>query len=171
MKRLADGSLKWTILTTKPANVAAPVLTELEGGIEASEQTLTSDFAWTNTASATFDEKPLSVKGQSQALGISNYDLGATFIREFSPDGGTTAAPEDAGYQAVKVKGTVVWAYARETNKDSIEPWAEGDEIYLGGEIVSDAPARVNNDGNLKRRIPFLPSELHENIVVAAAAV
>lgn len=171
MKVLADGKLKWTILTTKPADIGAPVLTELSAGVEASLNTLTSDFSWSNTASATFDEKPLAVKGQAQALGISNYDLAATFIREYAEAGGPDTSGEDAAYQAVKEKGTVVWAYARETDADSTAPWAEGDEIYLGGEVMSDTPARVNNDGNIKRRVVLLPQDMRENIVVAAAAV
>lgn len=170
MKVLADGKLKWTICKDEPANPAAPTVTELNAGIEASQQTLTSDFNWTNAASATFEEKPLAVKGQSMALGISNYDLGATFIREFTPEGGADVAGADAAYQAVKEKGTTVWAYARETEKDSTEPWESGDEIYLGGKIESDTPARVNNDGNIKRRVPFIPKDMRENITVATGA-
>lgn len=167
MRVLADGKLKWTILTTKPANIGGPTQTELAAGIEASQTTLTSDFTWTNTASATFDEKPLSVKGQSQSLGISAYELAATFMREYAAAGGPDTAGDDAAYQAVKEKGTTVWAYARETDADSTAAWATGDEIYLGGEVQSDAPARVNNDGDLKRRIPFIPRDMRETITVA----
>lgn len=170
MKVLADGKLKWTLCTSEPADPGAPTVTELNAGIEASRQTLVSDFNFTNAASATFEEKPLAVKGQSMALGISNYDLGATFIREFDPEGGPDVSGDDAAYQAVKAKGTTVWAYARENEKDSTEPWEAGDEIYLGGEILSDAPARVNNDGNIKRRVPFLPVDMRENLTVAAGS-
>jgi hypothetical protein len=67
---------------------------------------------------------------------------------------------DDKGYAAVRVKGTTSWIYLRESDKDSTEAWASGDIIDLGGEVVSDAPMRVNNDGNLKRRIEFLPQNM-----------
>ena len=91
-----------------------------------------------------------------------------TFLREYLVAGGIDAAGLDAGYQAVKVRGTTVWIYLRETDKLSTEAWAVGDEIHLGGEVVSDAPMRVNNDGNIKRRIEFLPQNMISETLVAA---
>lgn len=166
MKALADGKIKIAVLTAEPVNPKLPTKTELDAGIDASLNVLLSDFTWTNAASATFDEKPVGRKGQSMALGISNYDVGMTFIREFLEAGGADAAGDDAAYQAVRVKGSTVWIYVRETEKDSDEPWEVGDEIYLGGEVQSDSPTRVNSDGDLKRRVAFVPRGLHENIVV-----
>lgn len=168
MKSLADGKKKITALITKPVNEEAPTAVELNAGIDISCSVLDSDFNWTNTASATFDEKPACAKGQVLALGSSNFDLALTYIREYLEAGGPDVAGEDAGYQAVRTKGSVVWIYVRETEKDSDEDWAAGDEIYLGGKVQSDAPARVNNDGNIKRRIVFLPQRMFEDIAVAA---
>lgn len=168
MKSLADGKKKITLLTTKPVNEDAPKVTELNAGEDISCNVLDSDFNWTNTDSATFDEKTACAKGQVLALGASNYDLAATFIREYLEAGGADVAGLDAGYQAVKTKGSEVWVYVRETEKDSDEAWASGDEIYLGGKVQSDAPARVNNDGNIKRRVKFLPQRMFEDITVGA---
>jgi hypothetical protein len=172
VKSLADGKKKITLLTIAPANEEAPTAVELNAGEDISCNVLDSDFNWTNTDSATFDEKPACAKGQVLALGASNYDLAATFIREYLETGGTVGAADiaglDAGYQAVKTKGSVVWIYVRETAKDSDEDWAAADEIYLGGKVQSDAPARVNNDGNIKRRVKFLPQRMFEDIAVAA---
>lgn len=167
MKTAADGKKKLALLTTEPANPDAPTAAELNAGIDISCNVLDSDLNWTNTASATFDEKPACAKGQSLALGASNYDLGLTFLREWLEAGGPDIAGGDAGYQAVKTKDSTVWIYVRETDKDSDEAWAATDEIYLGGEVKSDSPARVNNDGNIKRRVPFLPQRMYENITVA----
>jgi len=167
VKSLADGKKKITLLTTKPANEESPTALELNAGEDVSCNVLDSDFNWTNTDSATFDEKPACAKGQVLALGASNYDLAATFIREYLEAGGADIAGLDAGYQAVKTKGSVVWIYVRETAKDSDEDWAATDEIYLGGKVQSDAPARVNNDGNIKRRVKFLPQRMFENIAAA----
>jgi len=167
MKTLADGKKRITATTTKPANEGAPTAIELNAGINISCNVLDSDFNWTNTDSATFDEKPACATGQVLALGASNYDLALTYIREYLEAGGPDVAGEDKGYQAVKTKGSVVWIYVRETDKESDEAWAAGDEIYLGGRVQSDSPARVNNDGNIKRRIKFLPQRLFENIAAA----
>ena len=166
MRSLADGKLKFSILTTAPANPAAPTVTELNAGLDASPYVLTSDFNWTNAESATFDEKPLSQKGQAQTLGMSMYTLAATIFREYAPEGGVSTE-DDATFQALKAKGTTVWGYARETDKDATEPWAETDECYLGGEVQTDAPARVGNEGSIKRRVIFLPQSMHEDITVA----
>lgn len=168
MKRLADGKKKITLLTEAPVDEDSPTALELNAGIDISCNVLDSDFNWTNTDSATFDEKPACAKGQVLALGASNYDLAASFVREYLEAGGADVAGLDAGYQAVKTKGSVVWIYVRETEKDSDVDWAAADEIYLGGRVQSDAPARVNNDGNLKRRIKFLPQRMFEDIAVAA---
>jgi hypothetical protein len=166
----ADGKKKISILTTEPAG-PIPTTTELNGGIDASPQILDSDIAWTNTASDTFNEKSAAQKGNALALGASNYDLGLTFLREYAAVGGAEDPQADAGYQAVKVKGTTVWIYVRENAKDSGEPWADTDVIDLGGEVQSDAPSRVDNTGNIKRRVVFVAQTMIEGETVAAGTI
>ncbi|WP_309080276.1 hypothetical protein [Zhihengliuella sp.] len=167
-KTLADGKTKFTLLTTKPADPAAPTETELNAGIDASHKVLKSDFAWTNTASEVISEPALDDEGNTSAPGASNYDLGATFWRYFLETGAADTAGDDAAFQAVKEKGTQLWGYARETSKDSGEPWAATDEIYLGGEIMTDSATKVDATGYVKRRVAFMPQRMHENIVVAS---
>ena len=171
MKVAADGKKKFTLLTEAPAAADnIPTATELNAGHDISCAVLDSDANWTNTASDRFNEKPACTKGNSMALGASNYDTALTFLREFLPDGGgADLTGADVGYQAVQTKGTTVWIYMRESDKDSTEDWAEADVIDLGGEVVSDAPMRVNNDGNIKRRIEFLPQNMISNVPVPAA--
>ena len=168
MRSLADGKLKWSLLVEKPVDETKPTATELNAGIDASPAVLVSDFNWTNADSARFEEKSLAQKGQSEALGNSAYTLGATFFREFLDAGGADIAGEDAPYQAVRVKDTTLWAYARETDQDATEPWKAGDEIYLGGRVKTDTPQRLGPDGTIKRRVPFVPQAMHENITVGA---
>jgi hypothetical protein len=167
MKVAADGRKKFTLLLTAPAG-RIPTATELNAGQDISCAVLDSDANWTNTASDRFNEKPACVQGNSQALGASNYDTALTFLREYLDAGGADAAGDDLGYQSVKTKGSTVWIYLRETDKLSGEDWEAGDEIHLGGEVVSDAPMRVNNDGNIKRRIEFLPQDMISEEVVPA---
>jgi hypothetical protein len=167
MKVAADGKKKFTLLLTAPAG-RIPTAAELNAGQDISCAVLDSDANWTNTASDRFNEKPACQEGNSQALGASNYDTALTFLREYLDAGGADLTGDDLGYQSVKTKGSTVWIYLRETDKPSREDWATGDEIHLGGEVQSDAPMRVNNDGNIKRRIEFLPQDMVSEVLVPA---
>ena len=169
MKRAADGKKKFTLLLQEPAG-PIPTAAELNAGQDISCAVLDSDANWTNTASDRFNEKPACQAGNSQALGAANYDTALTFLREYLDAGGPDSTGDDLGYQSVKTRGTTVWISLRETDKPSRENWAAGDEIHLGGEVVSDAPMRVNNDGNIKRRIEFLPQNMISEELVPAGA-
>jgi len=164
---LADGKTKFTILTTKPADPAAPTATELNAGIDLSASVLASDFNWSNTDSDKIAEKALSDQGNSNAIGASNYTTGITLWRYFATAGGVDATA-DEGYTALKEKGTTVWGYARESDKDASEDWEAADEIYLGGEVITDAPQRLDGSGFIKRRVNFEAQKMHDNIAVAA---
>jgi len=169
VKVAADGKKKFSLLIAAPAAASGiPTVSELNAGIDISCAVLDSDANWSSTASDRFNEKAACQKGNSQALGASNYDTALTFLREYLEAGGADVTGEDEGYAAVRVKGTTSWIYLRESDKDSTEDWATGDIIDLGGEVVSDAPMRVNNDGNIKRRIEFLPQNMITEVAVAA---
>jgi len=171
MKTSADGKKKWALLTTKPANGwLDPSATELNAGIDPSCNILESDITWGATASDRVNEKTSCQVGNSEGLGAANYDTALTFLRQYlaDPAGGVDVEGEDAGYQAVRVRGSEVGIYLRESDKFSTEPWAAGDIIELGGRVVSDAPQRVDNEGSIKRRIPFLPQEMVVEHPVAA---
>lgn len=168
MKTSADGKKKWTMLLEKPAG-PIPTVEELNAGDDFSCVVLESDIAWSPAASDRFNEKVSCQKGNSQALGASNFETALTLVREWLTTGlGADVTGLDKAYQAVRVKGTTVWIYLRETDKDSTEPWAIGDEIFLGGEVVSDSPTRPGNDGNIKRRVEFLPQNMISEVLVAA---
>lgn len=159
----SDGKRKFTLLLAAPASPdGIPTLAELTAAtaIDISCEVLDNDSSWTAAASDTVDEKPSCVKGKAQARGALNYDLGLTFLREWKAAGGADVTGADKGYQALKKPDTEAWIYLRETDKDSKEPWAAGDEIYLGGRVITDAPTRPGVDGNIKRRIAFLPQDM-----------
>ena len=168
-RSLADGHTKFTILTTKPANPAAPTVTELEAGIDASCRILQSDFSWSAADSDTVDEKALCVTGNAQSLGASNWEGSITPFRYFDPTGKADAT-EDAVFAAIKVKGTTLWCYARETSKLATEAWAADDEIYLGGEVTTDTPKKPESTGYIKRPTRLVFQEGWDNIKANAAA-
>lgn len=164
---LADGKTKFTILTTKPANLAAPTVAELNAGIHLSDNILTSDFAFGAVSSDKVAEKPLGSSGNANAIGASNWQLAFTVWRKFLTAGGFDAADE-AGWAALKVKGATLWAYARQTDKESSAAWAAADEIYLGAEFSNDNPQRTDGTGFLKYRIETEVQKGYPFISVAA---
>lgn len=171
-RSLADGHTKFTVLTTKPANPAAPTVTELEAGIDGSCSILASDFAWGATDSDKIAEKALCVKNNANALGASNYTAGVTPFRFFDATTGESADVEgDDLFQALKVKGTTLWGYARKDSKDSTDPWEAGDEIYLGAEFTTDEPQPPSDlGGYIKWRVPAEIQAAWPWIEVAAGA-
>lgn len=166
---LADGKTKFTVLVTAPVNPAAPTATELNAGIDLSCDILASDFAWTATDSDKVAEKALCDTGNSNAIGAGNYSAGLTLWRKYAVGGGPDTAAE-LGWTALLEKGSEVYGYARESDKDSTEAWEAADEIYLGGSVVTDTPQRTDGSGFIKRRIPMEPQRMYDNIVVAAGA-
>lgn len=170
-KSLADGKLKFSILTQKPANPDAPTAAELNAGIDASCAILNSDFAWSAADSDKIAEKALCAEGNANAIGASNYSTGITLWRYFDDTTKNAHATEDAAYAAAEEKGTTLWCYARQTAKKSTDLWAEDDEIYLGGEVITDSPQQPSDMGGYtKRRVPLEMQTAYENIKVAAPA-
>lgn len=164
---LADGKTRFTVLTTKPANPAAPTVAELNAGIHLHNNILTSDFTFGAADSDKVAEKPLGSSGNANAIGASNWQLAFTVWRKFLTAGGFDTADE-AGWSALKVKGATLWAYARQTDKEADSAWAATDEIYLGAEFSNDNPQRTDGTGFIKYRIPTEVQKGYPFISVAA---
>lgn len=154
-RSLADGHTKFTILTTAPANPAAPTAAELAAGIDASDRILASDFNFGATDSDKVAEKSLAAESNANALGAGNYQCGFTAFRYFNA---TTGAPDPTGdvvHNACKVKGTELWVYGRRTGKKATAAWAGTDEIFLGAHVITDNPQPPSDlGGYIKERIP-----------------
>lgn len=150
---LAEGRTKFVILTTAPTNPAQPTTTELNAGLDLSCKTLADDFTFGAVDSDKVGEKALCDSGNANAFGASNFQMALTLFRYYLAAGGidTTA---DAGFTALKLKGTTLWAYARQTEKVYSAAFATGDEIYLGAEFTNDNAQRPGNGGWTKWRIP-----------------
>lgn len=168
-KSLADGHSKLTFCTDKPADPGNPTAAELNAGIDASEAILASDFNWSATDSDKVNEKALADTSNANALSASNFQAGVTAFRMFDADTGAVDETEDEVFQALKVKGTELWGYLRETGKLASAAWATGDEIVLGLHVVTDNPQRPSNAGGyIKRRVPMEPQEGWPEIEVVA---
>lgn len=168
MRVLADGKTKFTILTTEPANPDAPTAAELNAGIDLSCKVVASDFNWSATDSEKVNEPALCDDANANSFGKSNYQVGFSLWREYLEAGGADPTA-DAGFEAVKVKGTTLWGYARLSDKKSTEVWATADEIYLGGEFAVDTPQQPQGGGWVKFRISGEMQQGYDFIEVAAA--
>lgn len=167
-KSLADGHIKLAILTTAPANPAAPLVAELNAGINAAARVLSSDFLWSPTDSDKVAEKALADINNVNALAASNFQAGMTIFRFFNAGTGVAEPTEDSLFTATRVKGTTLWIYARKTGKLETAAWASADEIYLGGSVITDLPQEPQDlGGYIKKRIPMEPQQMYPNIAAA----
>lgn len=146
-RSLADGRTKFTILTTKPVNPAAPTATELNAGIDASCNILASDFNFGAAASDKVNEAALCTDTNANTSTRGNNVASFTLFRYFDEDGASEPTEGDDAFQAVKVKGATLYAYARRTSKKSTEPWEASDEIYHAAEISTDTPLPPSDMG------------------------
>lgn len=154
-RSLADGHTKLTLLTTAPANPAAPTAAELNAGIDASDRILASDFTFGPTDSDKVNEKSLMATGNANAIAASNYQMGLTPFRYFNASTGVVDVPGDVVFQALKAKGTEVWAYGRRTGKLASAAWATGDEIFFGADAITDNPQPPSDlGGYIKAHVP-----------------
>jgi len=154
-RSLAEGHTKLTILTEEPVDPASPTVTELNAGIDASCNILASDFTFGATDSDKVAEKALCDESNANSLGASNYQFGLSPFRYFGAAGISAPTEGDDVFQALKIKGTDLWAYARRTSKKSTEAWAATDEIFLGAKVSTDEPQPPSEMGGyIKWRVP-----------------
>lgn len=172
MRVLADGKLRFSILTTKPEDVGAPTAAELNEGYYASCAIFHNDFNFTAQAPGTADAKTLCRKGTAQAPTTRNHVAEFTGYRYWEPGetGQPAANDEDQLFTILQGFDVPVWAYARETSKDADDEWADDDEIYMGGEFATTVPQRGSGEDYIKRRYELLPQDVRDNIKVASEA-
>ncbi len=169
VRMLSAGRLKFTILTTKPADPAAPTDSELNAGLQVCKNIPASEFTFRATGSEAVDSTTLCSKNKSETFGQGNYELTFALWRKFLDAGGFDTT-DDAAFEAVKEKGSTLWGYARLTDKDAEDPWEAGDEIFLGAEFVTDDPAIMSaTEGFIGYQIPTRIQEAYPFIKVAAA--
>lgn len=154
-RSLADGHTKFILLTTAPANPAAPTAVELAAGIDASDRILASDFTFGPADSDKVAEKSLAAVSNANALGAGNYNCSFTAFRYFNATTGAVDASGDLVFSACKVKGTELWAYARRTGKMASAAIAVGDELFFGAHFIVDSPQPPSDlGGYIKVHIP-----------------
>jgi len=169
-KSLGDGHEKITLLTDAPVDPSTPTDDELNAGLDIQDNVLLSDYVFSATDSDKISEPAVGDVENQNALGRSNYQAAMTFFRMFNETTHVVDPTEDAGYQAVKVKGTRVWVYTRKNGKLASADWAAADEGRLGMELLSDTPQAPSDAGGyIKNRVVFEPQAGWPGFTVTAA--
>lgn len=166
-RSLASEGIKFTILTTKPADPAAPTATELNAGIDASCKVSRENFSWTPADSDTVDDPELCSTSKAVAPSYDNYNLSMQVYRYWLDEGGVDPTA-DALFAAIKDKGTTLWGYTRHTAQPYSDDWAAGDPIDLGAEFWTDWPQDPYGGGWLKYRVPVHANAGWPQITVAS---
>lgn len=165
-KSLADGKIRFRILTTAPVNPAAIKVAEVNAGIVAECKVLKSDFRLSATGSDTIADTELCSEGNAQAWGASNYEGSMTPFRYLDEDGNPVVL-EDTVWEAVKEKGTQFWAVVSEGKPHSTN-FAAGDE-YDCYEVITDNPQKpTDRGGYIKRVVPLGVQRAYESKVIVA---
>lgn len=164
---LADGKIKFTILTAAPADPASPTAAELNAGIDASCKVALDGYQWSPGDSETINDAELCSSTNAETLGRDTANCAFKLYRYFLDAGGIDATA-DALFAAVKEKGTTLWGYNRVSDKEYSEAWATGDEIILGAEFVTDWPQLDAPSGWIKLTVPCKPQKTYPHIEVGA---
>lgn len=165
---LAEGHVKFSVLTTPPADPRNPTVAELNAGIDASCKVAREGFSWTNADSDTVDDTELCSTSKAQAPGADNAELSFTVYRYYMANGG--ADPQaDSLYNAVKAKGTVLYGYVRISDKLATTAWAADDEVHLGAEFWTDWPQYdTGTSGWQKFKVPCHANKVYPMLKVKA---
>lgn len=170
VQTLADGNIKFTILTTKPANELVPTITELNAGIDASCLVLQDNFSWTAADSDKINEKALCATTNGETPGAGNSNLAMTAWRWYDPETGAVDPTADTLFSAVKEKGTTLWGYTRVGVKKHSDPWAATDVYDYGARFITDALQLASTTGFIKYVVPPLPQDAWQFGTVGAGA-
>ena len=166
---LADGKIKFTILTTAPVNPAAPTAAELNAGIDASCKVAMADFRWTPTNSDSVDDAALCTSSNAKARGRGNAECAFTVYRWFTTAGAIDTAA-DTVFAAAKTAGTNLYGYVRkDSSKPATAAWAADDEIHMGALVETDHPQTRSGGSYIGDHIPCFVQDFWPQIKVAAA--
>lgn len=168
-KMLVDGRIKFSILSTKPADPSAPTATELAAGTDVSCLVLFDNFNWTFAASDTVNERPLCSTTNGSTPGAGNLNLGFQFWRWLDSTTGQPDATTDTLFALLKAKGTTLYGYTRRGPLASVA-WAASDIFDCGAEFVTDSLQDPGGSGFIKYTAACLPQQGWEHGTVAAGS-
>ena len=153
-KTIAEERIKVVALTTKPANIHAPKISELAAGKDLSCKILFSDFRLSPTASDTVNEPALCEPGNSAVPTKSNFEGSLTVFRFLDPATGLAVSAEDEAWDLLKAKGTELWLYVRIGLKYNAA-FAAGQDVELYHALTDEPQAPSDLGGYIKKVVPL----------------
>ena len=153
-RSLADGRHKVVVMSTKPANLAAPTVTELTAGVDISCSIMSTGYTLGPTASDTVDEKALCEEGNTKVMTTANFEGSLTLFRYFDGTTKQADAAADTAFAALNTRGATVWIADRFTAKKSAEAFTALDEVGVY-EVVPDFAQNAEATGYIKKIVPL----------------
>lgn len=149
-KTLADGRITLWALTAKPADIAAPLVSEINAGKKISCHIMKSDYALGADSDTEITEQEMCKTGEGKAPGPTSYAGNITVFRYLN-DNGQPDPTEDFVWDLIKKKGGTVWLVEREGPVES-KAIAEGDIVSVY-EVVLGTPTKPSDRfaGYIKR--------------------
>lgn len=149
-KTLADGRIALWALTTKPQDIAAPAVSEINAGKKISCHIMKSDYALGADSDTEITEQEMCKTGEGKAPGPTSYAGNITVFRYLN-DNGQPDPTEDFVWDLIKKKGASVWLVEREGPVES-KAIAEGDIVSVY-EVVLGTPTKPSDRfaGYIKR--------------------
>lgn len=170
VKTLADGRTRLAILTVKPTNPAAPTVSELNGGVQASCLVAKNGTRISATGSDSVNDPELCSSSNAVVWGASNYEGTITPYWQLDATTGAYVSGDNDAYEALTPKGTQAWLYFREGPAYDTA-WATGQYVD-GYEVLTDNPQKPTETGAfIKRTIPLAIQAAYEHVTVGGAAV
>lgn len=169
-KTLADGRIALWALTTKPSNIAAPAVSEINAGKKISCRILKNDYALGAESDTEIAEQEMCKKGEGKAPGPTTYAGNITVLR-YLDEAGKPVAADDFVWDLIKKKGTTIWLVEREGPDESKEIAA--DDIVSVYEVVLGTPTKPSDRfaGYIKRTAKLNIMDAAEDVKVLATAL
>lgn len=168
VRTLADGRIKYTILTTAPADLEAITVAELSAGIEASCKVAANGTRFSATASDTISDPAFCEDANSSVPGRSNYEGTVAPFVLYDDTTQAYQAGDNEVFEALRAKGTRAWHVFRKGPAYD-QAWAAGD-VYSVYEGVTDNPQEPSDTaGYFKANVPVMvnKAELHGTVAGA----
>lgn len=166
-KTLADGRIRVTVMTLKPANPRKPTVAELAAGKVISRKIMKSDYKLGATGDAEITETELCNKGAGKAFGETSYEGSVTPFRYLDPTTGKPITQEDDAWALLKTKGTELW-FAEREGPDHDDADAEGQEVDVYHVVTSTPQKPSSREGYIKRTVQLGVLAAYEGSTIGA---
>lgn len=166
-KTLADGRITLWALTAKPANMAAPKLSEITAGKKISCRIMKNDYALGADSDTEITEQEMCKTGEGKAPGPTSYAGNITVFRYLNDDGNPDVT-EDFLWDLIRKKGTTIWLVEREGPVESKA--AEAGDIVSVYEVVLGTPTKPSDRfaGYIKRTAKLNVMDAAEDVAIVA---